>query len=163
MMIIIMMIVDEISLCKVLPYLKLPSFVFIRPHMNNATPFLVMIGGNFLAIVVMAYVMVGGNNIVIVLASMDVGTFTAENGVMIRDYGGVIGKVYNPLAVATGGLNYYDEYKENGDKQSREYFLNTANWLVNHSIDKGQYTLWEYDFPWQNERIGWIASPWYLR
>jgi heparosan-N-sulfate-glucuronate 5-epimerase len=130
-------------------------------HMINATPFLVRIGGNFLVIVLTAYAIVGSNNIVFVLASVDVETFTDENGIAIRDYGGIIGKVYNPLAVATGGLNYYDEYKENGDKQSKEYFLNTANWLVNQSIDKGQYSLWEYDFPWQNERLGWLAPPWY--
>ena len=39
-----------------------------------------------------------------------------ENGIIMYDYNGVQGKVYNPLVVATFGLNYYNEYLKNIDK-----------------------------------------------
>jgi heparosan-N-sulfate-glucuronate 5-epimerase len=35
-------------------------------------------------------------------------------------------------------------------KEAREYFLNSADWLVNNETIKegGRYSLWEYNFPW---------------
>ena len=61
--------------------------------------------------------------------------------------------VYNPLILAGEGLNYYKKYENTGDTKSKEYFINTANWLVNNAKDKegGKYSVWEFDFTW----------PWY--
>lgn len=82
-----------------------------------------------------------------------------ENGVIMYNYNGVQRQVYNPLFVAIGGLKYYSEYKDDGDQQSRQYFLNTADWLVNNAKEQGpnNYTLWEYRFPWSS--YGWISPP----
>jgi hypothetical protein len=60
-----------------------------------------------------------------------------DKGVMMYNYNGVQRKVYNPLFVANGGLKYYSEYENHGDKQSKQYFINTADWLVNNAKDKG--------------------------
>lgn len=49
---------------------------------------------------------------------------------MMYNYNGVQRKVYNPLFVANEGIKYYSEYERNGDNQSRQYFINTADWLV---------------------------------
>lgn len=64
-----------------------------------------------------------------------------------------MGKVYNPLIIAQGGQKYYQNYiNDSGDKKSKEYFLNTANWFVKHAKEKEingfHYSLWVYDFPW---------------
>jgi heparosan-N-sulfate-glucuronate 5-epimerase len=82
-----------------------------------------------------------------------------ENGVIMYNYNGVQRQVYNPLFVAIGGLKYYSEYEADGDQQSRQYFLNTADWLVNNAKEQSpnNYTLWEYRFPWSS--YGWISPP----
>src|SRR5919107_5786533 len=80
-----------------------------------------------------------------------------DKGVMMFNYHGVQRKVYNPLSVAIGGMEYYLEYKNHGDKESKQYFINTADWLVNNANDKGKYSIWEYNFPWRF--YGWISPP----
>jgi heparosan-N-sulfate-glucuronate 5-epimerase len=84
-----------------------------------------------------------------------------ENGVIMYNYNGVQRKVYNPLFVTTGGLEYYSEYENHADKKSRQYFINTADWLVENAQDKDgdRYSIWEYDFPWSS--YGWITPPYY--
>lgn len=90
-----------------------------------------------------------------------------KNGVMISDYHGVQRKVYNPLIAANGGLLYYRDLENfvNTEK-SKQYFLNTADWLVENSINKSnelrsreEYAVWEYDFPWRF--YGWVEPPYY--
>jgi heparosan-N-sulfate-glucuronate 5-epimerase len=81
-----------------------------------------------------------------------------ENGVLMVDYHGVQRKVYNPLIVASGALEYYRDYvKERDKEQSLNKFINSADWLVNNAKDKGVYSLWEYDFPWMF--YGWVSPP----
>jgi len=81
-----------------------------------------------------------------------------DKGVIVYNYNGVQrNKVYNPLFVAIGGLKYYSGYEDHGDKQSKQYFINTADWLINNTKDKGRYSLWEYNFPWSS--YGWISPP----
>jgi heparosan-N-sulfate-glucuronate 5-epimerase len=72
------------------------------------------------------------------------------NGVMMYDYGGRIGKVYNPKVVAVEGLRYYYNFQHAGIEEATEYFLNSADWLVENATIKGdnKYSLWEYSFPW---------------
>jgi heparosan-N-sulfate-glucuronate 5-epimerase len=84
-----------------------------------------------------------------------------ENGVIMYNYNGVQRKVYNPLFVAIGGLEYYSEYENHADKQSKQYFLNTADWLVDNAKVKGggEYSIWEYNFPWSS--YGWISPPYF--
>ncbi|HEX7032559.1 MAG TPA: D-glucuronyl C5-epimerase family protein [Nitrososphaera sp.] len=81
-------------------------------------------------------------------------------GVMMYNYGGKIGKVYNPKVVAVEGLRYYHnwQYSHSGDK-AKEYFLNSANWLVDNATLKqdGKYLIWEYNFPWMF--YGGIKAP----
>ncbi|MEW6604067.1 MAG: D-glucuronyl C5-epimerase family protein [Thermoproteota archaeon] len=71
-------------------------------------------------------------------------------GVMMYNYGGKIGKVYNPKVVAVEGLRYYHNFQYAGDDKAKEYFLNSADWLVDNAAIKqnGRYSVWKYDFPW---------------
>ena len=81
-----------------------------------------------------------------------------ENGVLTVDYHGVQRKVYNPLTVASGGLSYYADYVKGIDKeQSKNKFISSADWLVKNAINKGEYSLWEYEYPWRF--YGWISPP----
>ena len=85
-----------------------------------------------------------------------------DNGVMMWKYPSIGHSVYNPLLLASAGLDdYYKKYENTGDTKSKEYFINTANWLVNNAKDKegGKYSIWEFDFtwPWYNE----LTPPYY--
>lgn len=55
-----------------------------------------------------------------------------DNGVIMYKYDGIPQNVYNPLILASWGLSYHAEYENTGDEQSREYFVNTADWLVDN-------------------------------
>jgi len=81
-----------------------------------------------------------------------------ENGVLTVDYHGVQRKVYNPLTVASGGLSYYADYVKGIDKeQSKNKFISSGDWLVKNANNKGEYSLWEYEYPWRF--YGWISPP----
>jgi heparosan-N-sulfate-glucuronate 5-epimerase len=85
-----------------------------------------------------------------------------ENGVWMWKYPSIGHSVYNPLLLSGAALDdYYKKYENTGDTQSKEYFINTANWLVNNAKDKagGKYSIWEFDFtwPWYNE----LTPPYY--
>jgi heparosan-N-sulfate-glucuronate 5-epimerase len=71
-----------------------------------------------------------------------------ERGVMMYDYGGKTGRVYNPTVVGLEGARYYYDYKATGNLDSKQKFLNTAEWFMEHATDKGDYSLWEYTFDW---------------
>jgi len=70
------------------------------------------------------------------------------DGVMMYDYGGSICRVYNPKVVAGEGLRYHYNFYQAGIEKAKEYFLNSADWLVKNATDKQGYSLWEYTFPW---------------
>ena len=79
-------------------------------------------------------------------------TIPDENGVIMVKYPSLEHNVYNPLILAGEGLNYYKKWESTGDSKSKEYFINTANWLVNNAKHtEGGYSLWANEFPW----------PWY--
>jgi hypothetical protein len=71
-------------------------------------------------------------------------------GVMMYNYGGSAGTVYNPKVVAQHGILSHDSYQQTGDTQTRKNFLAAADWLLTHSVDKGNYSLWEYNFKWSS-------------
>ena len=82
-----------------------------------------------------------------------------DDGAMMYDYHGVQRKVYNPTVLAGSGINYYNEFKATGDKEAKENLLNSAEWLVKNADDKGNYSLWTYEFPWKS--YGWVAPPYH--
>src|SRR5215211_8190174 len=76
-------------------------------------------------------------------------TIPDDQGVIMVKYPSIEHSVYNPLILATEGLNYYTKYNSTGDNKSKEYFINTANWLVtNAKHNEGGYSLWANDFTW---------------
>ena len=87
-------------------------------------------------------------------------TIPDDKGVIMVKYSSNGHSVYNPLILAGEGLNYYKTYNNTGDNKSKEYFINTANWLVNNAKhNEVGYSLWANDFtwPWYNE----LTPPYY--
>ena len=58
-----------------------------------------------------------------------------DNGVMMWIYPTIGHGVYNPLLLSSAGLDeYYKNYENTGDTKAKEYFINTANWLVKNKL-----------------------------
>lgn len=70
-----------------------------------------------------------------------------EKGIPYVNYG-EIGHQRNPITISQKMLNYYQEYKETGDQDARQFLVNNAEWLVNNAVTYGNYSILEYDFPW---------------
>jgi hypothetical protein len=50
-------------------------------------------------------------------------TIPDKKGIMMYDYGGKTGKVYNPLIIAQGGQKYYPNYiNDSSDKNQKNTF-----------------------------------------
>jgi heparosan-N-sulfate-glucuronate 5-epimerase len=89
------------------------------------------------------------------------------SGIPVLDYGyrdGIyVGPQFNPLTISTTAIDHYA--KSNGNETAREIFLNNTNWLVGNAVSHskvgntvshGNYSLLEYEFPWQYE----LKPPW---
>lgn len=87
-------------------------------------------------------------------------SFLDGNGVPLLNYGGKIGKQYNPIAIAQYGLGNFNLYKQTGDKTFKEKTLIQANWLVENLIknDKG-IPVWMHNFDWNY--VEKLKAPWY--
>jgi hypothetical protein len=111
------------------------------------------------------------NDTIVTLLTASAEPVPNDNGVIMFNYRGLKHSVYNPLILASWGLSYFTEYENTGDNQSKEYFINTANWLADNAKDKeeqeepgggqggGRYSIWEYDFTWP--WYGGITPPYY--
>jgi D-glucuronyl C5-epimerase C-terminus len=71
-----------------------------------------------------------------------------SNGLLLVDYGGNVGVVYNPVALEERALKYYEEFITEGNASAKLFLLHAAQWLIDHASDRGNYSLWEYSFPW---------------
>jgi len=86
-----------------------------------------------------------------------------EEGIPINDYGTIldtnIGKQRNPVTISQRGLAYYNVYQETGNQTSKQFFINTADWLIENAHNKGDYSIFEYDFPYPQYDMP--ASSWH--
>jgi hypothetical protein len=100
-------------------------------------------------------------NFLVTLSTVSAEPVIDDNGVIMYIYPGFQRSVYNPLTLSSGGLSYLTEYENTGDMESREFFINTANWLVDNAKYKegGRYSIWEYDFTWP--WYGGVPPPYY--
>jgi hypothetical protein len=69
-------------------------------------------------------------------------------GVPLVNYGGSLGLQYNPVFVGGYALANYAEYLNTGNVSFREKFFDMADWFVETADQKGNFSVWEYDFPW---------------
>ena len=69
-----------------------------------------------------------------------------------------VGFQRNPVTTAHQANEFYDIYKVNNDENSKTYFLNNVNWLVNNAVPKEDYLLLQYNFPLP---IYNLKAPWF--
>ncbi len=82
-----------------------------------------------------------------------------EDGVPMLDYRGIIGRQYNPIAIAQYALGNYNLYLE-GDHARLGHFMTQADWLVSNLKPNPQgVAVWNHYFDWFY-REGLVA-PWY--
>jgi heparosan-N-sulfate-glucuronate 5-epimerase len=85
-----------------------------------------------------------------------------KNNLPVVDYetvkGVYIGKQYNPITISHYSWPYYSEYVKNNNQTAKEIFLKHADWLVNNSVKKGNYSFFMYNFTWPPYNL---ESPWY--
>lgn len=78
----------------------------------------------------------------------------------LLDYQGVIGRQYNPIAIAQYGLGNYNLYLRNGDPERRRKFLLVAEWLIdNMERNDAGLSVWMHHFDWDYRQR--LCSPWY--
>lgn len=87
-------------------------------------------------------------------------SFFDENGVPLLNYGGKIGKQYNPIAIAQYGLGNFNLYKQTGSVTFKEKALTQANWLVENLIKNDKaIPVWMHNFDWNYVKK--LKAPWY--
>jgi hypothetical protein len=75
-----------------------------------------------------------------------------SEGVPLVYYGSSLGAQYNPTIICDYALTNYDMYVTTGNFTFWRNLLTQANWLVKNSVQKGDFSVWEYrfDWPWGN-------------
>jgi len=69
-----------------------------------------------------------------------------SNGIPLVNYGSSIGLQYNPVTISQYALANYHAYLSTGNTIRREKFLAQANWLLENAKQKGNFSVWEYNF-----------------
>src|SRR5574337_375793 len=83
-----------------------------------------------------------------------------HSGIPLLDYGGNIGKQYNPIAIAQYGLGNYDFYRCDKADERRQKFLRAADWLVaNLEVNAAGVPVWHHHFNWEYRTP--LKAPWY--
>jgi hypothetical protein len=87
------------------------------------------------------------------------GPFDGE-GIPLLDYHGVIGRQYNPIAIAQYGLGHYNLYRRNSNTLNFDKFKKSADWLVDN-LEPNSFGLyvWNHKFDWEYFRT--LKAPWY--
>ena len=68
-----------------------------------------------------------------------------------------IGYQRNPLFIASQAITYYDEFKETNDEETRTYFHNCINYLMEDKVVEGDATYFtgDFDLVAYDEPAGW--------
>ena len=88
------------------------------------------------------------------------GSFDAV-GIPMLDYRGVIGRQYNPIAIAQYGLGCWN-LAEQGERKDdyRKKALLVADWLADHlEVNSGGVPVWMHHFDWEYYKT--LKAPWY--
>lgn len=82
------------------------------------------------------------------------------NGVVLVDYGGSLGRQYNPEQVAAAALGYYDRWQFGSGSTAQKDADQTAffvqiNWLTANQAADGR---WLYHFAWGTQQVPWWSG-----
>jgi heparosan-N-sulfate-glucuronate 5-epimerase len=81
-------------------------------------------------------------------------------GIPQLDYRGVVGRQYNPIAIAQYGLGNYNLWRRTDKEEHRSKFIRVADWLVsNLERNRAGLPVWMHHFDWDyRDRL---MAPWY--
>jgi hypothetical protein len=83
-----------------------------------------------------------------------------EQGIPLLDYRGVLGRQYNPIAIAQYGLGNFNLYLRSGDPDRKRKFFLVADWLATHLERNGHgLPMWMHHFDWEYRDT--LRAPWY--
>lgn len=75
-----------------------------------------------------------------------------NHSIPIVDYGYIdnlyIGLQRNPITVAQTVLRYYQAFKKTGNENALHVLINNSNWLAENAVKHGNYSIFEYKFPY---------------
>src|SRR5207253_2985656 len=72
------------------------------------------------------------------------------SGIPLLDYRGVVGKQYNPIAIAQWGLGNFNLYRRTSGADRRDRYTRAADWLVaNLSPNEHDVPVWKHAFDWE--------------
>jgi len=77
-------------------------------------------------------------------------TYLDENGVPAFDTttrsGEHLGKQRNVIIIYRVAKEFYNDFLRNGNETSKKLFLNNANWLMENTLKKENYSIYEYSY-----------------
>ncbi len=83
-----------------------------------------------------------------------------SSGIPQLDYRGVIGRQYNPIAIAQWGLANYNMFCETDDSGRWQKTLRAADWLcANLEQNSHELWVWNHHFDWEYRQT--LKTPWY--
>jgi hypothetical protein len=80
-----------------------------------------------------------------------------SKGVPLVNYGPIIGYQRNPVTIGNTIMRFSDNYTQTGNSTYLEYVKNNADWLVANARSYGNYSLFEYQFPY----VYSLTPPWH--
>src|SRR5437867_9939081 len=83
-----------------------------------------------------------------------------QAGVPLLNYHGILGRQYNPIAIAQYGLGNFNLYKQSSDPVRLARCLAAADWLVANLETNGKgLSVWHHHFDWEYRTV--LKAPWY--
>jgi heparosan-N-sulfate-glucuronate 5-epimerase len=95
--------------------------------------------------------------------SLDSGKITLDkSSIPIVDLGyknGLyLGPTRNPVTTSLVALNFFDQYFHKKDAKDKQAFMNDSNWLVKNVVSRGNYSIFEYNYTWDDYNL---KPPWH--
>jgi heparosan-N-sulfate-glucuronate 5-epimerase len=83
-----------------------------------------------------------------------------SQGIPMLDYRGVIGRQYNPIAIAQWGLANYNRFLETHEQTHRRKVLRAGDWLC-QNLEQNAHGVWvwNHQFDWEYREI--LKAPWF--
>ena len=83
-----------------------------------------------------------------------------DRGIPLLDYRGVLGRQYNPIAIAQYGLGNYNYYLRTQNADRKQKFVAVADWLLATLVpNRAGLHVWMHNFDWDYRDT--LKAPWY--
>jgi rhamnogalacturonyl hydrolase YesR len=75
-----------------------------------------------------------------------------QDGIVLVDYGMIdgvfVGQHRNPVITGSYAKGFYVDYLRTGNDTAKQFLINNADWYLDNITNKGNYSIYEYDFPY---------------